>query len=151
MDERVKKLRTPDECDRFAQNALARGRADLAKEALVRSVQLRAEKYGVGSRAELEALQAIYAYEEVLSKKNGKRTRASRTWQMIERHGILASVERAVARPQETQGYLALVEMGLQDFAFEAVVLKYPDLFSQEAITKSRERLTAWKEPVDSL
>lgn len=79
--------------------------------------------------AEKECLQAIYAYEEVLSKKNGRRTRASRTWQMVERHGILRAAERAVDRQNETLGFSALAEMGLLDFAFEAVILRYSSLF----------------------
>lgn len=96
MDERVKKIKTPEECEVFAKNALERNRPDLASEAKRRAVELRAELYGAKSEAENEALQAIYAYEEVLTKKNGKRTKASRTWQMIKRHGIIEAVERAV-------------------------------------------------------
>ncbi len=138
MDERVKKLKTPEDCEIFARNALNKNRPDLATEAKRRAVELRAEYYGAKSKAENEALQAIYAYEEVLTKKNGKKTKASRTWQMIKRHGIIEAVERAVNRDTETQGYTALVEMGLEDFAFEAVVLRYPDLFSDEAIEKSK-------------
>lgn len=92
-----------------------------------------------------EALEAVYAYEEVLSLKNGKKTRAGRTWQMIERHGIIGAVERAVNRPTETQGYTALVEMGLEDYAFENVILRYPDLFSEQAVNVSRTRLEQWR------
>jgi len=144
MDERVKKIKTPEECEVFAKNALERNRPDLASEAKRRAVELRAELYGAKSEAENEALQAIYAYEEVLTKKNGKRTKASRTWQMIKRHGIIETVERAVNRKTETQGYTALVEMGLEDFAFEAVILRHPDLFSDDAVAKSKERLSEW-------
>ena len=86
-------------------------------------------------------MQAIYAYEEVLSQKNGRRTRANRTWQMINRHGILAAVERAVNRSIDTAGYTALAEMGLQNYAFEAVILRHPELFSEEAIKHSRDRM----------
>ena len=35
----------------------------------------------------------------------------------------------------------ALAEMGLLDMAFEAVVLRHPDLFSTEAIARSSERM----------
>jgi hypothetical protein len=145
MDERVKRIKTPEGCEIFAKNALDRKRPDLAAEAKRRAVELRAEMYGAKSEAENEALQAIYAYEEVLTKKNGKRTKASRTWQMIQRHGIIEAVERAVNRRTETQGYTALVEMGLEDFAFEAVILRHPELFSEEAVAKSNERLNEWK------
>ena len=145
MDESVKKLKTPDDCERFAKNAVERGRPDLVQESRKRAVELRAESYGAKSQAERECLEAVYAYEEILSAKNGKKTKASRTWQMIKKHGILPAVERAVNRPQETAGYTALLEMGLEDFAFEAVVVKYPDLFSKEAVTRCKERIEQWK------
>lgn len=144
MDERVKRIKTAKLCEIFATNAAKRGRPDLAQEAKVRAVELRAEEYGAKSQAENEAIQAVYAYEEVLSKKNGKRTRASRTWQMIKRRGIIESVERAVNRKAETQGYTALAEMGLKEFAFEAVILRHPELFSDEAIAISEQRMQEW-------
>ena len=145
MDERVKNIRTPEKCEIFAKNCIDRGRHDLAAEARQRAVQLKAEAYGATSAAEKEALEAIYAYEEVLSKRNGKKTRANRTWQMIDRHGIIGAVERAVNRPTETEGYKALVDMGLQEFAFETVIVRYPDLFCDEAIQVSRERIAQWE------
>jgi hypothetical protein len=145
MDDRVRRLTTPEQCEIFARNAIDRDRPDLANEARLRAVQLRADSHGAKSEAEKEALQAIYAYEEVLTKKNGKRTRASRTWQMIRRHGIIEAVERAVNRSAETQGYTSLVEMGLEEFAFEAVILRYPEVFSEAAVLKSKERLNSWR------
>jgi hypothetical protein len=141
MDERVKKIDTPEKCDIFARNARERGRDDLAKQARERAVQLRAEAVGAESDVEKEALAAVYAYEEGLSQKNGRRTRASRTWQMIDRHGVLEAVERAVRRDDVTQGYVVLQEMGLGDYAFEAVILRHPDSFSAEAVEVARARL----------
>lgn len=141
MDERVKRLSTPEQCEIFARNATERNRPDLAVEAGRRAVQLRATAYGAQSDAETEALEAVYAYEEVLRKKHGRRTSASRTWQMIKRHGIIEAVERAVNRPVETLGYTALVDMGLEEFAFEAVILRHPELFSDAAVKKSQVRM----------
>lgn len=145
MDERVQKIDTPEKCEIFARNCNERGREDLATEARQRAVQLKAESYGAKSEAEREALEAIYAYEEVLTARNGKKTRAGRTWQMINRHGIIAAIERAVNRPTETQGYTALVDMGLQDYAFEAVIIRHSDFFSAEALQISQERMNQWK------
>lgn len=144
MDPRIKRLTTVEACNRFAANATRLGRDDLADEARMRSVEIRAEFHGAESLAEKECLQAVYAYEEVLSKKNGRRTSASRTWQMIKRHGILEAAERAVNRDKETMGYTALIEMGLQNYAFEAVILRHPDVFSAAAVDRSRERLRSW-------
>lgn len=116
----------------------------MAKEARQRAVQLKAEEHGANSTAEKEALQAVYAYEDLLTNKNGRTTRASRTWQMIKRHGIIEAVERAVKRDAVTQGYTMLVEMGLEEFAFEAVILRHPEVFSNESVDISRARLAEW-------
>ena len=64
---------------------------------------------------------------------------------MIKRHGIITAVERAVNRKDVTSGYKALVEMGMPDFAFEAVVCRHPSVFSAEALKRSRERLEEWE------
>lgn len=145
MDDKVKKIDTPEKCEVFAKNCIERGREDLAMQAKERAVQLRAEAHGAESEAEKEALEAVYAYEEVLTARNGKKTRAGRTWQMIDRHGIIGAVERAVNRPVETQGYMALVEMMLEDYAFEAVIIRHPELFSNQALLISQDRMNEWK------
>ena len=143
MDERVKNLRTPEECEIFARNAEERGRPDLAKQAKKRGVELRAASHGAHLTVEKEALAAIYAYEEVLSKKNGKRTKAARTWPMLDEHGIIATMERLVKRDSVTQGYAYLIEMGLEEYSFEAVILRHPEHFSAAAIEKATERTAA--------
>ena len=141
MDDRVAKLKTPEECAAFAKNVTERGRPDLAIAARKRAVQLRAESFGANSEVERECIEAVFAYEEVLSVKSGRRQRASRTWPMIERHGVIEAVERVVKRKADAAGYTALVEMGLEEHAFEAVILRHPSAFSPEAVARSKERL----------
>jgi len=110
------------------------------------NVKLRASRHGVTTDAEREALEAVYAYEEVLREVRGKNVRAARTWQMIKRHGVIEAIERIVARPMETQGYRALADMGLEEMAFEAVVLRHPSSFTEQAVMASRERLARLKQ-----
>jgi hypothetical protein len=141
MHDKVARLNSPEECAIFERNVTERGRPELAVAARKRALDLQAEKYGATSDVERECLRAVYAYERVLSEKNGKNTRATRTWQMIERHGILGAVERAVSRPSETAGYRALVEMGLEGYAFEAVIMRNPQFFSTDALTRSVARV----------
>ena len=145
MNERIKNLDTPKKCEIFAKNALLKDREDLAKQAKERAIELKAEAYGAETLAEKEAIKAIYAYEEVLSANNGKKTRASRTWPMIQKYGIINAVERAVDRKNETKGYTALLEMGLEAYAFEAVILRYPELFSDSAVEISQQRMREWE------
>jgi hypothetical protein len=137
----ISKLKNPEECANLEKNALDRGNTDLAVQARRRAIEMRAQAYGATSEAERECLEAVYAYERVLSAQRRRNTRASRTWQMIKRHGIIGAAERAVNRPTETSGYRALVEMGLEQYAFEAVILRHPKTFSPEAVERSRQRI----------
>jgi hypothetical protein len=145
QDELVAKLKTPEDCEQFAINVEVRGKVDLARAARRRAVELRALAHNANSVVEREALAAVYAYERVLSQSAGKKTRASRTWQMINRRGIIPAVEHVVSRSQEAKGYTLLVEMGMEDMAFEAVVLRHPEAFSADAVERSRERLRELK------
>jgi hypothetical protein len=145
MNDIVSKLKTPEECVIFEKNVTERGHPELALAARKRAIELRAQAHGAKTDAERESLEAVYAYERVLSATRGRNIRASRTWQMIDRHGIIGAVERAVNRKSETSGYRALLEMGLGEYAFEAVVLRYPALFSPEAVQHSQARINAQK------
>jgi hypothetical protein len=146
MDDRVKQLKTPEECDNFINNVKGKY-PELAKQAHRRKVEIKASLYGttnsITDEAEIEALMAIYAYEEALLAKHGRKTPAARTWQMVRNHGIIGAVERAVKR--ETPGFKTLVDMGMPDFLFEAVVIRHEKCFSQEAVALSKKRLEALK------
>lgn len=144
MDERVKRLKNPQECEIFAVNASDRGHPELALQARQHSVSLRAMAYGASNDAERECLMAIYAYEEILFAKHGKRVRASRTWQMIQKRGIIAAIEQAVDRADSAAGFTALQEIGLSNYSFEAVILKHPSLFSESAVLRSQQRMNQW-------
>ena len=143
MDPRVVKLKSTAECKNFAENAIAKRLPELAEQARRRSVQIRAGIHGASSPVETECLEAVYAYEEVLSAEKGRRQPASRTWQMLKRHGIVPGVERVVTKREVSTGFTALAKMGLMEFAFEAVVLRHQNSFSAEAIAISKSRLEA--------
>ena len=61
--------------------------------------------------------------------------------------GVVPAVETIVKRPAEKVGYRTLVELGLGDKAFEAVVLRHEALFSPDAVKTSRDRLRKWAVP----
>src|SRR3990167_10427443 len=92
MDPRIARAKTPQECESLAKNASDRNEPQLAKAAKKRAVELRALEHGAASDAEREALEAIYAVEEIATQRNGRKTKASRTWQSIARYGILENV-----------------------------------------------------------
>jgi hypothetical protein len=141
MDYRVERLRTPAECEIFAKNAAARNRPDLALEAQRKAIDLQASTHQTESSVEAEAFAAVYAYEALLTRKNGKKTRATGTWQAVKRYGIIEAVQRAVSRPPEGSGHIALRDLGLEDLAFEALVVRHEASFSEAAIKVSKARL----------
>lgn len=149
--QRIQELGTWRECETFAKNAEERGRPDLAILAKRRAVELRVSLHATQTVAEKESLRAVYAYEEALARKHGKRIRASRTWQMIERHGIIEAVERAVNRTVETQGYNELADIGMLDYAFESVVLRHPELFRVETVMRAKTRVESGDVEKDKL
>jgi hypothetical protein len=141
MNPKAKRLTTTEQCDALEMNATAGGDLELAADATKRSLQIRAAAHGEVGSVESECLQAIYAYERARSLSPGKRFRATRTWQMIQRRGVIPAVEHIVTKSDTTMGFATLIEAGLSDHAFEAVVLRHPESFSPEAVDISRQRL----------
>jgi hypothetical protein len=142
-DEVVSKPKTPEACETLAENAEARGNHELADKARRRAVELRALAHNATTDVELQALEAVYAYERARTT-GGRRFRATRTWQMISRRGVVAAVEHMVMQSKESVGYRTLAAMGFQGMSFEAVVSRHPDAFSPEAVEASRRRLAEW-------
>jgi hypothetical protein len=131
MHELVMRIKDPDLCAVFAENAVKRGHPELATQALRRAVDLRAEDYGTTSPAELAAVRAIYAYEAALTFNKGKRTRATGTWQMVSRQGIFAAIAKRMEGRNAVDLTPALDELGMADYSFTAVRDLYPEAFEQ--------------------
>ena len=143
MDYRIERLRTPAECESFAKNAVARHHPELALQAARRAIDLHVSTHETGSAVEAEGLAAVYAYEALLTRRNGKKTRATGTWQAIKRYGIIEAVQRALSRPPDEPSVVTLRDLGLEDLAFEALVLRHEASFSAETIQVSKARLAA--------
>lgn len=136
MDEIISKLKTPEECRQFVVKY-----SNLIRQARQRAIELRASSHEAEDIVEYELYQALYAYEDILTEKNNRRTRANRTWQMVKHYGIKLAAERAVNRNADAMGYKVLVGMGLQGMTFESVIVKYPGHFSSNAVKQAHKRL----------
>ena len=144
MDRVIERSESPDGLEQFAVNVASRS----PKHALAarrRAVELRAATHDAETAVDRECLEAVYAYERAESQLRGKKFHAS--WAMIKRLGAVPAVETIVKRPAEKVGYRTLVDLGLGDKAFEAVVLRHEALFSPEAVKTSRNRLRKWGVP----
>lgn len=109
MDATIARLDTPGKLEQFAINVEAHSPRH-AQAARRRAVELRAAAHGAKSSVERECLEAIYAYERAETQIRGRTFRASRTWPMIERRGIIPAVEFVVTRRNETTGYRILID-----------------------------------------
>lgn len=146
MDERVKKLKTPKECEIFAKNAIERSHPELAIEARKRSLELRVEECAATSEVERECWEALLAYEEVIASKNNKRNKANRTRNMIPEYGgIVKAFEKIVKGERETEGFKALKVLGLEDYTYESVILRHQDSFDEEAVAQAKRRMNEWE------
>ncbi len=133
MHELVQRIKEPELCYVFAKNAVTRGHPELAQQAYRRAVDLRAQKYGAESDAEFAAVRAIYAYEECLGYAKGKRTRATGTWQMVNRCGLLAAVHKRIQSRNGEDVMPTLKELGMEDYSFEAVAKEHRQEIQQAA------------------
>lgn len=136
MDEIINKLQSLEECMKFVDIF-----TELANQARLRAIELRAKSHLSSTDVETELYKVLYAYEDVLSKKNGKKTRANRTWQMVKKYGIIGAAERAVNRDIDPQGYKVLVEMGFDKLTFEQVIVNYPNAFAYDVVNRAKDRL----------
>ncbi len=121
MHELVLRIKKPELCYVFADNATKRGHEDLARQAYRRAVDLRAEEHQGVSEDERLALKAFYAYEEALSWGQRKRKRATGTWQMVDRIGILPTLQKRVAGKQALDARDTLKNLAMDDYGFDAV------------------------------
>jgi hypothetical protein len=109
MHELVLRIKKPELCYVFAENATKRGHDDLALQAFRRAVDLRAEEHeGVTD-------------DEALSWGQRKRKRATGTWQMVSRQGILPTLRKRIDSKRADEALDKLKALKLEDYSFGAV------------------------------
>jgi hypothetical protein len=82
-----------------------------------------------------EVAGAIKLYEQA------NHRAATRTRQMIEEHGEVEALSRLMISPDLQQGFKVLRDGDQLDKTFEAIVIRYQSLFSQQAIEAAQWRL----------
>ncbi|CAH0247736.1 hypothetical protein [Roseomonas sp. CECT 9278] len=90
--------------------------------------------------------EAARVYEEFLRHKHGgKRIRAARTNDMINRWGEKEAVRRTVAKLDRSDGLDLLALHGRLDCAYERIILDFPAEFDADVIAKARANLARLK------
>jgi len=138
--ETLGKLESVTACDDLIEKARSQGDENIEQQALRRKFSLLAEEEQPANEAERECYEAIFAYEELLTQKNSKPTKASRTWQVVRREGILPAVENIVSKKEASPGYSILIGTEYEGYLFESVILRHPEDFPQKVVDAAQNR-----------
>jgi hypothetical protein len=65
----------------------------------------------------------------------------TRTRQMLQRHGVIETINRIAKYPASSSNFELLKSEGLEHLTAEAIVVDYPEFFSPRALDISRKRL----------
>jgi hypothetical protein len=87
------------------------------------------------------AFEAVAAYEQTLHEKHGRKVGASRTRQKIANKGVYQSLIEWSRLHGNRSGFRTLIEAGLPEFTFEAVIVRFADRFSPEVVASCRDTL----------
>ncbi len=89
---------------------------------------------------EREFYDVLNAYEQLLTEKNGRPTKASRTRQKLKNKGVKQCLtDWALGSP--TPGFKLLTEKGLPELTAEYLVVKYESQFPSKAVEAAKRRL----------
>ena len=137
-----KALQTTEQCRVVMERALAQGKHDLYAAAFRRFCKLSGVNHDDPSEPLVRAaFEAIATYEQTLQEKHGKNIKASRTRQKIAKKGVYQSLLEWSKLHGNRPGFHSLIEAGLLELTFEAVVVRFADRFPPDAVASCRETL----------
>ncbi len=122
-------------------NAKRLGRDDIWREAFRKLCSLEGAEQTEPLHRDF--YETLAAYEYLLSQKNGRATRASRTRLKLKSKGVVQCLEDWVTSKTPTEGYELLMANDLAEMTGESLVLKYPAQFSETALAAAKERMAA--------
>ncbi|PNG26411.1 hypothetical protein CR492_08365 [Methylocella silvestris] len=124
---------------KMMEDARRRCRDDLWREALRKLCAL--DGIDLADPLHRSFYETLGAYEQALTEKNGRTTRASRTRQKIRNKGIVGCLADWALAPAPTEGFGMLIRTGRAELTGEYLLLRYPDRFSDKAVAAARGRL----------
>ena len=149
--DRISLYNTVKLCETFAANAARKGRTDLVEAANRRALEIKIHSHNVQSQVEREIhshnvqaqvereiIEAIYLYESVMSLEKGKKYTAKRTWPMMAKYGFIGAAARLAVKKDRAPGFRRLVAAGHMDMTFEAIIVRHPEVFEAEVVTKAK-------------
>lgn len=136
----IAKMTDPDKLRTLMDNAERLGRDDVYMDAFRRLSEL--EGLELSDPMDRDFYRVLNAYEQLLTEKNGRTTKANRTRQKLRRKGVeQCLIDRATGAG--TGGFDLLVEKGLPELTAENVVIKYADRFDDDVVQAAHTKLLA--------
>jgi hypothetical protein len=108
-------------------NAKRLGRNDVY-QAAVRQL-CRVEGRNIEDPLEAEFAAVMRALEEALTEESGRTKRLSRTRQKLNRVGVRQTLADLALKPQQSLGFMKLLEFNMADMSAEALILKHRHQF----------------------
>lgn len=128
-----------DDLRTLMANAKRLGRDDVWREAFRRFCAL--EGADQADPLDRGFFEMLAAYEQLLSERNARATRASPIRLKVRNKGVVHCLEEWTTSKTPTESYELLTEKGFPEFTGEHLVLKYADRFSPEAVAGAKARI----------
>lgn len=146
------KLKTPEDCRTVMERARERDRDDIYKSVFQQYCKLVGNAHDDPTDPLIrDFYETLAAYEQLLTEKNGRTTRASRTRQKVQNKGVYQSLVEWTRGKVETNGFKLLVENGLPEYTGEYLVMRYAQRFPPDvvdlAVSRFEEHGIAIEEP----
>lgn len=138
---RIAEFDDPEKLRTVLANAGRAGAQAVGRAAFARLCEVLAGA-GAASVAH-EVRQAMHALGEMRRARRERGWRLTRTRQKITRDSEVKTVADLVLKPEPSQGFLDLIELGHPELFFEAVALRHPEVFHAEVRRAAEERLRA--------
>ncbi len=134
----IARMTDPAKLRNLMDNAERLGRDDVHLNAFRRLSELEGLK--LSDPMERDFYQVLNAYEQLLTEKNGRTTKANRTRQKLRNKGVKQCLIDW-ATGAATGGFELLVEKGLPELTAEYLVIKYEDRFDDDVVRAARAKL----------
>jgi hypothetical protein len=135
----VSRISTKSEARNLMHNAERLGRHDVYWQAFKRLCEL--EGASCDDPLHKGFYRVLAAYEELLTKKHGRTTKAARTRQKLASKGVERCLEDWALSSQATEGFTLLIEAGLPELTGEYLVIKYTERFPEHVVAAAKRRL----------
>lgn len=130
----------PEKLRALMVNARRKSAAEVYDAAFRRLIFIGSE--GEPGTVEHDFWTAIAAVEQALLEERGKAVRATRTRQMVRKHGVVGTLGKLVAAKADDDGFDQMIARDMPELTGEAVVIKHSEAFTPDIIAAACARLT---------